>query len=69
MIEAKVPSKTKGWRKGRGFSKRELAEAGIRWRERPNWLPFDKRRRTCYEHNVRALKQAIAERREKGWRS
>lgn len=43
--------------RGKGFSCKEIKEAGIRLDLiRRLGLPIDKRRKTCYEHNVKLLK-------------
>jgi ribosomal protein L13E len=54
-MEALVNNKrSSSFRKGRGFSKRELKEAGL------NWKTFrgkrDLMRKSCYQHNVDTLK-------------
>lgn len=52
---------TKALRSGRGFSRKELSEAGLTVNEaRSIGLVVDLRRRTAYSENVEAIKQYLA---------
>jgi large subunit ribosomal protein L13e len=55
-----------GLRAGKGFSLRELAEAGITYLEAVKLgIPVDKRRRSVHDWNIKILKDFLA-RLEKG---
>jgi large subunit ribosomal protein L13e len=47
-------------RRGRGFSRAELREAGTDFRQAlKSRIPFDQRRKTKYESNIEILKQYL----------
>jgi ribosomal protein L13E len=47
-------------RKGKGFSKGELLEAGIEVKDVKHLnIPYDKRRKTVHRHNVETLKALL----------
>lgn len=59
-VEAKIASKTRIHKIGRGFSKQELTKAGTNIGEALRLhLPVDLRRRTIHEENVQAVKAII----------
>jgi ribosomal protein L13E len=48
------------WRKGRGFSLKELEEAKLDLKEALRYgIPVDKRRKTKHERNVKVLREFI----------
>ena len=52
---------SKGLRQGRGFSIREIEEAGLDLEKAKRIrIPIDVRRRSCHEWNVRVLKELLA---------
>jgi len=58
-IQAVVRRKTKQ-RKARGFSRAELKEVGLGFKDALRLaLPIDSRRRTKHEENVRTLKENL----------
>ena len=59
-IEAQVTRSmgTRRWRKGRGFSRKEIREAGLTLNEPKQFnIPIDKRRNTVHLRNVQLLKK------------
>lgn len=68
-IEAKVyaPTKLSPSRGGRGFSLKELREAGLEEGEAKRLgLFIDPRRKTAHPHNIKALKAFIKAREHRG---
>jgi ribosomal protein L13E len=59
-VEAEVYAKQGKQRRGKGFSRRELKEAGSNVKEAVrNDVPVDIRRRTVYSKNVEAVKRYL----------
>jgi len=59
-VEAIVYKKNGKPRKGKGFSRKELEEAGITIKEALKLgIPVDRRRSSAYKENIEALKQFI----------
>ncbi|RLI22190.1 hypothetical protein DRO54_01810 [Candidatus Bathyarchaeota archaeon] len=59
-IEATVYKKNGKPRRGKGFSKNELKEAGLTLKEALKLgIPVDKRRSSAYRENIEALKRFI----------
>ena len=59
QLQPKVQRKSKP-RRGRGFSRAELREAGTDFRQAlKSRIPVDQRRKTKYESNIEILKQYL----------
>lgn len=62
-LEPKVRGGTDRWREGKGFSEKEIKEAGL-WDLRKD-LPYDERRKSCHQPNIELLEE-VRERLETG---
>lgn len=63
VAEATVPKKSGKRRRGRGFSRTELAEVGLDFSQALKLrLRVDQRRKTKHAENVKALKQFLRKR-------
>jgi len=63
VAEAVVPKKSGKTRRGRGFSRAELAEVGLDFSQALKLrLRVDQRRRTKHAENVKTLKQFLRKR-------
>ncbi len=59
--EAKVTSPSRKQRKGRGFSRKELREAGSDRTEALKLsIPFDEKRKTAHPENVKAIEAFLS---------
>lgn len=56
QLEPKVIGGTGRWREGKGFSEEEIKEAGL-WDLKDD-LPYDPRRKTCHQANIKVLEEA-----------
>ncbi|KXA93123.1 hypothetical protein AKJ65_06650 [candidate division MSBL1 archaeon SCGC-AAA259E19] len=61
--EPRVLGGTGKWREGKGFSEKEMKEAGL-WKLRKD-LPYDERRKSCHQVNIEILEE-VKERLETG---
>lgn len=55
-LEPKVRGGSGKWREGKGFSEKEIKEAGL-WDLRKE-LPYDERRKSCHQGNIEILEEA-----------
>ncbi len=66
MIEAKVPKELGKQRTGKGFSRTELAKAGLTIQDAlRKGIPTDPKRKTAHDENVQALHTFVQAQRAK----
>ena len=56
---ARVRCAARGWRNGKGFSSRELQDAGLTVQTADRYIPFDRRRRSSHPVNVKEIRRML----------